>query len=151
MRFDPFGEMLRMQREVDRLFGRLGPGQTGGGESVGVSWAPRIDVRTTDEDLVVHAELPGLSRDDIDVAVTDGVLTIKGERKSESEREDEGWVIRERSSGTFERSLVLPEGIDPASVTADYVDGVLEVRVPKAAEALKPTTHHVALGAGERA
>ncbi len=149
-RWDPFGEMLTMQREVDRLLGRLGVGRVGDGEVAGVAWLPRIDVKTTGEDMVISAELPGLKEDDVDIEVTDGVLTIKGERKSETEKSDEGWVIRERSYGSFERSLVLPEGVDPQEVTADYADGVLEVRVPKAAEVLKPKSHRIPLASGTR-
>lgn len=150
MRWDPFGEMLTMQREMDRLFGRLGIGQGGDGAQGGVAWMPRIDVRTTGDDMVVHAELPGLKEEDIDVEVTDGVLTIKGERKSETEKSDEGWIIRERSFGSFERSLVLPEGVDPEKVSADYTDGVLEVRLPKAAEVLRPKSHRIPLGSGAK-
>lgn len=149
-RWDPFSEMLTMQREFDRLFGRLGVGRPGDGETAGVAWMPRIDVKTTGEDMVVNAELPGLNEEDIDIEVTDGVLTIRGERKSETEKEDEGWVIRERSHGSFERSLVLPEGVDPEKITADYTDGVLEVHVPRAAEVLKPKSHRVPLASGAK-
>jgi len=145
MRWDPFGEMLSMQREMDRLFGRLGVERAGGSASQ-VAWIPRIDVKSTGDDLVIYAEVPGIERDDIDVEVTDGVLTIRGERTAATEKSDEGWLIRERSYGSFERSLVLPEGIDPDKITADYRDGLLELHVPKAMEALRPKTHRIALG-----
>jgi HSP20 family protein len=150
MRWDPFGELLSMQREMDRLIRRLGFGTTPESEVETFAWMPRIDVKTSGDDMVVYAELPGLDRDDIDVEVTDGVLTIKGERKSEKESEKEGWLIRERSYGAFQRSLVLPEGVNPEAIRADYKDGVLEVHVPKAAEALKPKTHRIALGTGSK-
>lgn len=100
--------------------------------------------------MVIHAEVPGLDRDDIDIEVTDGVLTIKGERKSETERTEEGWLVRERAYGSFERSVVLPEGVEAEKISADYKEGVLEVHVPKALEALKPKTTKVALGAGAK-
>lgn len=149
MRWDPFGELLSMQREMDRLVRRLGPGGGTEGSSSPVAWMPRIDVKTEDDDMVLYAELPGLDRDSIDVSVTDGALTIKGERKAESEKEQSGWVIRERSYGAFERTVVLPEGIDAEAIRADYKDGVLEVHIPRAAEALKPKTHRIALCSGE--
>ncbi len=149
MRWDPFGELLSMQRDTDRLLRRFGLGSGGNDESA-LSWLPRIDVKAEGDDMVVYAELPGLERDDIDVEVTEGVLTIKGERTSDSEKEDEGYIIRERSYGSFHRSVALPEGIDPGSIHADYTDGVLEVRIPKAAEALTPKTHRVALGVGSK-
>ncbi|GAB4287477.1 MAG: Hsp20/alpha crystallin family protein [Coriobacteriia bacterium] len=148
MRWDPFGEVLSMQRELDRLVRRFGVGGGSDSPSSAAPWMPRIDVRTEGDDMVVYAELPGLEREDIDVSVTDGVLTIKGERKAESEQKGQGWLIRERSYGAFERSLALPESVDADAIQADYHDGVLEVHVPKAAEALKPKTHRIALGAG---
>jgi HSP20 family protein len=98
--------------------------------------------------MVVFAEVPGLHREDIDIEIGGGRLIIKGERKSETERTEEGWLIRERSYGSFERSVALPEGVDPNEITADYKDGVLEVHVPKGAKALEPETHHVAIGSG---
>lgn len=150
MRWDPFGELLSMQRDIDRIMRRVGVGGSPSGSGLTSFWMPRIDVRTHDDDMVVYAELPGIDRDDIDVSVTDGVLTIKGERKSESEEENGGWLIRERSYGAFERSLVLPEGVDADAIQADYSDGVLEVRIPKAAEAIKPKRHRIALGSGSK-
>lgn len=151
-RWDPFDEMLSMQREFDRLLRRFGAGGGVGLEDPlsAVAWMPRIDVKTEGDDMVVYAELPGIDRDDIDVSVTGDTLTIRGERKSEQEQEDQGWLIRERSYGTFERSLTLPEGVDADAIQADYSDGVLELHIPKAAEALKPKTHRVALGTGRK-
>lgn len=149
MRWDPFGEMLSMQRDMDRLFGRLGVGRAAEGSAPSVAWMPRIDVKTTGDDMVVYAEVPGMGRDDIDIEVTDGVLTIKGERKAETEKTEEGWLIRERSYGSFERSLVLPEGVEADKITADYKAGVLEVHVPRALEVMRPKTTKIALGMGE--
>lgn len=147
-RWDPFGEMLSMQRELDRLLRRFGAG--GDDSLTSVAWMPRIDVKTEGDDMVVYAELPGLDQDDIDVSVTGDTLTIRGERKAESEKESEGWLIRERSYGTFERSLTLPEAVDAEAIQAEYNNGVLEVHIPKAAGALKPKTHRIPLGAGGR-
>ncbi len=149
-RWDPFGEVLSLQREMDRLFGRLGFGRVTNDTAVPVAWMPRIDVKTNGDDMVVYAELPGMDKDDIDIEVTDGVLAIRGERKAESEKSDDGWLIRERSFGSFERALTLPEGVDPDKITADYNDGVLEVHIPKAAAALKPRKHRIALGSGKK-
>lgn len=148
MRWDPFGELLGMQREMDRVFKRLGteaPGNSGSS----VAWMPRIDVKLRGDDMVIHAEIPGLDMSDIEVEVTDNILTIKGERKSEAERDEEGWLIRERSWGSFERSLVLPEGVKSEDITADYSNGVLEVHVPKATAAIKPQTRKIQLGSGD--
>lgn len=146
VRWDPFSEVSSMQREMDRLLGRLGTARTG---DTSVAWMPRIDVKTGDNEMVVYAEIPGMKPEDVDVEVADGILTIKGERKSDVEETKEGWLIRERSYGMFERSLALPDGVEPEKVTADYKNGLLEVHVPKAPEALKPATVRVPLKAAE--
>ncbi|MBW6468760.1 MAG: Hsp20/alpha crystallin family protein [Coriobacteriia bacterium] len=146
MRWDPFGEMLRMQRDMDRIFTRMGSAGGRGERAATVAWMPKIDVKSKGDDIVVHAELPGIDPDEVEIEVTDGVLTIKGERKAEEEREGEGWLIRESSYGSFERSMVLPEGVDPGSISAEYNDGILEVHVPKALEAAKPKITKVSVG-----
>ncbi len=149
MRWDPFGEMLRMQRDMDRIFSRMGTAEGRGESASAVAWMPKIDVKTKGDDIVVRAELPGIDPDGVDIEVTDGVLTIKGERKAEEEREDEGWLIRESSYGVFERSMVLPEGVNAEDIKADYNDGILEVQVPKALEAAKPKSTKIAIGEGK--
>lgn len=149
VRWDPFGEALRLQRDMDRVFARLGaPERTGVGSGEGVAWMPRIDVKRTGDDIVVRAELPGIKPEDVDIELTDNVLTIKGERKFEEEKENEGWLVRESTYGSFERALSIPEGVDPASITASYTDGILEVHVPKALEAAKPKTTKIEVAKG---
>jgi HSP20 family protein len=138
--------MLRMQRDMDRIVTRMGAAERGGESVSTVSWMPKIDVKSKGEDIVVRAELPGIDPSEVDIEVTDGVLTIRGERKAESEREDEGWLIRESSYGTFERAMVLPEGVDAEDIKAEYADGILEIHVPKALEAAKPKTTKVSIG-----
>jgi len=146
MRWDPFGEMLRMQRDMDRIFTRMGTAERGGESVAPVAWMPKIDVKSKGDDIVVRAELPGIDPSGVDIEVTDGVLTIRGERTAEAEREDEGWLIRESSYGTFERAMVLPEGVKAEDIKAEYVDGILEIHVPKALEAVKPKTTRVSIG-----
>ncbi len=146
MRWDPFGEMLRMQRDMDRIFTRMGTTEGRGETAAAVAWMPKIDVKSKGDDIVVRAELPGVDPAEVDIEVTDGVLTIKGERKAEEEREGEGWLIRESSYGSFERSMVLPEGVTAEDIKADYTDGILEIHVPKALEAAKPKTTKIAIG-----
>lgn len=147
MRWDPFGEMMRMQRDMDRIFSRMDVGGGGGAASAtATAWMPKINVKQSGEDIAVHVELAGINPEDVDIEVTEGVLTIRGERKGETEREDEGWLIRESSFGSFERSMVLPEGVDPASIQADFHDGMLEVHVPKALEEAKPKTTKISIG-----
>jgi HSP20 family protein len=95
------------------------------------SWIPAMDLVDTEDDLVLRADLPGMSEDDLRIEIKDGVLTIAGERRAEHEKRGEGFHRVERSFGSFSRSLSLPEGVNPKRVAADFKDGVLEVRIPK--------------------
>ncbi len=111
-------------------------------------WMPAMDLVETEEDFVLRADLPGLSEGDVNIELEDNVLTISGERKSEHEERKEGYYRVERASGTFSRSLTLPEGVDPEAVRASFDRGVLEVRIPKPEER-KPRKVSISVGAGE--
>ncbi|MHB1476063.1 MAG: Hsp20/alpha crystallin family protein, partial [Coriobacteriia bacterium] len=115
-----------------------------GGESV--AWMPKVDVKRKDDDIIIRAELPGIDPADVDVEVTDGVLTIRGERRQEAKKEGEDWLVCESCYGSFERALTIPDGVDPASITAEYTDGILVVHVPKALEAARPKTTKIEIG-----
>jgi HSP20 family protein len=99
---------------------------------------------------VVRVELPGIAEKDIDVSITDDVLTIHGERAEEHETTEKGgYMVRESFHGSFERSLQLPPDVDPASIVASHHNGVLEIVVPKAAAMHERRTRHIELGTGE--
>jgi HSP20 family protein len=130
---DPF---LTLHREMNRLFDdvlRGAPASAGGqgGGQGGVLLAPQMDVSETDRDVRIQAELPGVSENDIEVALDDDVLTIRAEKKQERKEEREGVHFSERSFGTFQRSLRLPFQVDPDQVQASFENGVLRVTVPK--------------------
>lgn len=118
-----------LQREFDRLFDQLGAGWTGGFPDMGVS--PSMEVRETKDGVEVTVELPGIARDDVKITVADNILTISGEKKSESEKAEGGRHISERAYGAFSRSLALPHGIDAEKLTASLKDGVLKLTAPK--------------------
>jgi HSP20 family protein len=99
------------------------------------TWAPRADVYEKDGDLMVKAELPGVKKEDIQVSMDDGDLVIKGERKVESEVKEENYYRMERTYGSFMRRLPMPEQAEADKIQAKYADGVLEVRIPKVAQA----------------
>lgn len=133
--WDPFTEMLEMQRAMNRLFREsnnrralLSPHG-----SAGASFDPDVDVRETPSAYLVRVDLPGIEKDKIDVAVRDGVLTISGRRESAKEDEGKGTGIRrlERSFGAFRRTLALPPDADSSGMTAESVEGVLTVRIPR--------------------
>jgi HSP20 family protein len=134
VRWDPFRELTSLRRELDRVFSRT----AGDGPASGQVWSPAVDVFDTPETIVVKAELPGLTTDDIDIELDDNVLTIKGERKFEEKVEEGRYYRLERLYGTFSRSFTLPQsGVKGEDISASFKDGVLEVRVPKAEE-VKP-------------
>ena len=103
---------------------------------------PTIDVIRQGEDMVIRAEIPGVKPEEIDISVTDNMLTLKGERSEEHETKEEDYYVRERSWGTFERTLRLPSSAEIDHIKAEVHDGVLEVTVPKAAKEA-PETRHV--------
>ncbi len=107
-------------------------------------WVPAMDLVESDDHFVLKADLPGLGEEDVAIEIRDNTLTISGERRSEYERKERGWYRVERSTGSFSRSLALPEGVDADAVAAEFDKGVLEVRIPKPEER-KP--HRVEIGA----
>ena len=122
--------------EMDELFhNRLA--SVLGGESVqSVAWSPVVDIEETELNYLIRAELPGLSKKKVKVVVEDGVLTLSGERDLERKVEGKTFHHIERSHGTFTRSFTLPENSDAENVSANYKDGLLEIRVAKCEEAL---------------
>jgi HSP20 family protein len=108
-----------------------------------------MDLVETEDDFVLHADLPGLSESDVNIELEDNVLTISGERKSGHEDKKQGYYRVERASGSFSRSLTLPEGVDPEAITANFDKGVLEVRIPKPEER-KPRKVEISVGGGQK-
>jgi HSP20 family protein len=97
----------------------------------GSLWAPQVEVLERGNNLVVRADLPGLSRENVDVELDEDALIIRGERRSDVEDDNEGFYRSERSYGSFYRAIPLPEGIDASACNATFKDGVLEVTLPK--------------------
>jgi HSP20 family protein len=129
-RSDPF---LSLHREMNRLFDDTFRtfGQNEGGQGGMPSMVPQLDVQEKDGEFCLTADLPGVAESDIDLTVEGDVLTIRGEKKNQRERDERGYHIMERSSGSFLRTLRLPFEPDPEKVNAEYRDGVLTVHVPK--------------------
>lgn len=138
---DPFRMLERMADEMDRLFEDFGVGRSwltprfGRGwlrprRSELEEWTPDIEMFSRNNELVVRADLPGLTKDDVKVDITDDRLTIQGERKREHEEEKGGVYRCERSYGSFYREIPLPEGAITEQAKATFKDGVLEVTMP---------------------
>ena len=146
VRWDPIRELDSLQGDMNRLFDRFFEGRTPNGTAQ--RWIPAMDLLESDDHLVLRGDLPGMSEDDVDIEIKDNVLTVSGERKAEHEDKGEGYHRVERSFGRFSRSLSLPHGVDPERVEAKFENGVLEVRIPKPAEA-KPTRVQIGKGSVE--
>lgn len=116
-------------REIDRVFDAFF-GQTDQARR----WVPPMDLVEADDHFVLKADLPGLTEDDVNIEVQDNTLTISGERTAEHEERERGWYRIERSFGAFNRSLTLPDGVDPDRIEASFHHGVLELRIPKPEE-----------------
>ena len=123
--FDPFPGLKAFEDTMNRLFV----------ESNGRPWVPPVDIRETENELVVKADIPDVKFEDIDVRMENGTLTVAGERKFEKETGDEkeagGWHRVERSYGKFERVFTLPDTVNPEGVKADYKNGTLTITLPK--------------------
>jgi HSP20 family protein len=150
IRWEPARELNTLQTEMNRLFNTFvdSPLPNGGGVSQR-RWLPPMDLVETENDFVLRADLPGLSENDVNIELEDNVLTISGERKSEHEERKEGFHRVERASGSFARSLTLPEGVKPEAIKANFDRGVLEVHIPKPEER-KPRKVEISVGSGEQ-
>ncbi len=122
--------------EMDELFHNRLASVLGGEGAQSVAWSPVVDIEETELNYLIRAELPGLSKKNVKVVVEDGVLTLSGERDLERKMEGKTFHHIERSHGTFTRSFTLPENAEAESVSANYKDGLLEIRVAKSEEAL---------------
>jgi HSP20 family protein len=144
VRYDPFEELTRLQRDMSRLFdesyrspARSDSNGSSGNAMTGRFWAPAVDVRDDENEVVVHAELPGVKQEDIDIEVTGDTLTIRGERKFEDTEKRKDYVRVERSYGSFQRSFTIGMPIENDKVNAEFKDGILTVHLPKS-EKVKP-------------
>ena len=135
----PVDRLSTLRDEVNRLFDFSWPSRDSGLFS---GWSPTLDVFDDKDHLVVQVELPGMKKEEIDIAMHEGVLTVSCERKAESERKEGEMFRSERYFGKFQRSVTLPVAVESGKVKASYKDGILTIALPKAEEA-KPK--HIAV------
>lgn len=142
-RWNPLREMMSLRNEIDRLFD----------QSLSLDWPTdrrlfgelAIDLSETEDNYEVRASVPGIDPKDLDITVTDNVLTIKGEFQEEKDEEGKQWHIRERRAGSFSRSVRFPVAVQSTEVVAAYESGVLTLTVPKAEE-VKPKRIAIKIG-----
>ena len=138
-RWEPVREMMTLREAMDRLFDDAFTRPIG---SNGGSSMPALDVYQTADEVVVKAALPGLKADDVQITVTNDVLTLRGEFKGENDDKEAAYHIREQRYGSFERSVPLPIDVQTDKAQADFQNGVLTITLPKA-ESVKPRTINI--------
>ena len=136
--------LFTLRREMDRLFD-----DTFGRTSNASDWNPSVDVREEKDGFVFELDLPGVSPDGVEVTADNGVLSVSGEKKAEVQREEDRWHIVERTQGSFRRTFQLPQNVKEDAIEANFENGVLTVRVPKA-EVPKPKRIEVRAAGGKR-
>jgi HSP20 family protein len=132
VRWEPFGHFNKLHMHLSDLledsFNRLQIATNG-------SWTPPVDIIEAKDAYIIRAELAGMNKEDINVELNDGTLTLSGERKAEQPAAGAEYRIVERVNGKFVRTVILPKTVNQAGIQASYTNGVLEIRVPKAEEA----------------
>jgi HSP20 family protein len=155
VRWEPVRELHTIQQEMNRLFTTFfdAPATSSGngnGNGAMRRWMPAMDLVETDDHFVLRADLPGLGEEDVKLEVADDTLTVSGERRFEQEAKKDGFYRLERGTGSFSRSLTLPEGVDAEAIAASFDRGVLEIRIPKP-EQRTPRRVEITVGGGQKA
>jgi len=129
-RWEPFAELGELRSRFDRLFGELADGREN-------AWVPAIDVVRDNGNLVLRADVPGITPEEVNIEVENDILTVSGEHEEKKEDKDEHYLRRERRYGSFSRSMALPPGVDAKKIKAKTHDGIVEVTIPLPKEAAK--------------
>jgi HSP20 family protein len=141
--------VLALQQDINRVFDTFWRGfgipMPAAWNAVTTEGLPRLDIRETDKEVVVAAELPGLDEKDVEISVAGGLLTIRGETELERETGDDDYVLRERRVGAVERVVPLPDGLELDSARATMKNGLLTVKIPRAAAASKAGAKQVSI------
>ena len=135
VRWDPFRDLVSIQDELNRLFGRTFAGVEPFRPSASGTWMPSMDVYETEDKIVATLELPGIDPDAVDVSVEDSTLTVTGSRELSNEVKEESYHRLERRYGSFTRAITLPQTADTSKVEARFDKGVLTIEVPKVEKA----------------
>src|SRR5918998_5833882 len=133
-RYDPFRDLRMLQDEVSRLFSSNLSRSFGDEGIARGAWAPTVDIYENKDQIVLEAELPGMNREDFDLAIENNIITLRGERRFEKKDEGDNYHRVERSYGTFTRSFTLPQTVSAEGAVAEYKNGVLRVSLPKREE-----------------
>ncbi|MEQ1637964.1 MAG: Hsp20/alpha crystallin family protein [Methylococcales bacterium] len=139
IRYEPWNLLNQLQKELERSR----DDKSGEGSVATAEWAPAVDIKEAADKFVIHADIPGVKPEDIEVSMEAGVLTVKGEKESEAKTEKEGYKRVERTYGSFYRRFSLPDTANGDAINAKCKNGVLEITIPKR-EAIQPKRINVA-------
>ena len=139
MRYEPWGLLTQLQKELEQMRGDAARE----GSSATAEWVPAVDIKEESDKFVLLADLPGVKPEEIDVSMENGVLTVKGEKRTEAKTEEEGYKRVERTYGSFYRRFSLPDTANPDAISAVSKHGVLEIVIPKR-ESVQPKKINVA-------
>ncbi len=132
IRWDPFRDLLSLQDRMNRLFEESMTRNKVFEEALTTGiWSPVVDIYETDTSVILKAELPGMTKEDIVIEINENNLILKGERKFQKDIREENYHRIERSYGSFSRSFTLPDTVDRNKVSASFKDGILEITIPK--------------------
>lgn len=132
VRYEPWSLLNQLHGDIDRVFDkRLGRYGEDNGQLATSDWVPAVDIKEEENRYLIHADVPGVDPKDIEVHMEDGVLSIKGERQSETKDERKGYKRVERVRGSFFRRFSMPDTVDADGISAKSKDGVLEIVIPK--------------------
>ena len=137
VKWDPFKDLIFLQERMSRIFDEALMEYKGSSGLASGAWMPPVDIYETADSIILKAELPGIEIKDVSIEVEQSVITLKGERRFNKNLSEENYHRMERFYGTFQREFSLPHVVDKEAIKANFLDGVLEITVPKAVE--KPT------------
>lgn len=136
VKWDPFVELEDVSKQLNRIFNRFPARTEGSRELLAMAdWAPNVDITETDTAYLIKGEIPGVNKEDVKVKIEDGMLMMSGERRQEKEEKGKKFHRIERSYGSFMRSFRLPDNVDESAIKAEFKDGMLNVTLPKSAQA----------------
>lgn len=135
LKWDPLRDLLSIQDRMNRLFEQTLSRSRAEERVTASTWSPAVDIYETPETIIMKADLPGLSREDIEIQIRDNTLSLRGERRFAKDVQQENYLRIERASGAFQRNFTLPATVQQDQIRATFRDGVLELTLPKAEEA----------------
>jgi HSP20 family protein len=142
VKWDPFVELEDVSKQLNRIFNKF-PARTEPGRELLTlaDWEPNVDITETDTAYLIKGEIPGVNKEDIKVNIENGMITMSGERKQEKEEKNKKFHRVERSYGSFMRSFRVPDNVDESAIKAEFKDGMLNVTMPKSAQAKPKSTN----------